>query len=319
MEEVVAGIDIGGTTVHIGMVTRDGHVFSHTCLYTKDYRLPENLADAIAEKVKAFLYDSEGKYVLKGIGVGAPNGNFYKGTIEYAPNIKWFGVIPFAEMLAERVGVQCVLTNDANAAALGEMIFGAAKGIRDFIFITLGTGLGSGIVTNGNLVYGHDGFAGELGHVIVTPNGRLCGCGRTGCLEAYCSAPGLIKTYQEILIRQHPAIFHQEESKKKLAEITAKQVHEKALQGESTALEAFSDMAEMLGMALANAVAFSSPKAIFLFGGLAASGNILFDNVKQHMEKNLLNIYKGKIDILPSGLPENDAALLGAASLIWNS
>lgn len=317
MEEVVAGIDIGGTTVHIGLVTQAGEVFSHICLHTKEYAQPEDLAKAVSEKIKAALYDLDGKYTLKGIGIGAPNGNFYKGTIEYAPNIKWYGIIPFAKMLEDEMSVPCKLTNDANAAALGEMIFGAAKGMKDFIFITLGTGLGSGIVSNGNLIYGHDGFAGEMGHLVVVPNGRLCGCGRTGCLETYCSAPGLVKTYQEILIRQNPALKHISNTDDSLSEITAKTVFEKAKAGEAGAMEAFAFTAETLGLALANAVAYTSPQAIFLFGGLAAAGELLFNDVQRHMEENLLNIYKGNVRILPSGLPENDAALLGAASLIW--
>lgn len=318
MEEVVAGIDIGGTTVHIGLVTHDGKVFSHACLYTKDYDQPENLALAVSEKIKAALYDAGNKYQLKGVGIGAPNGNFYKGTIEFAPNIKWYGIIPFADMVEKEIGVPCKLTNDANAAALGEMIFGAAKGMKEFIFITLGTGLGSGIVVNGQLIYGHDGFAGEMGHLIIVPNGRLCGCGRTGCLETYCSAPGLVKTYQEILIRHNPALKHSSNTDGTLDEINAKTIFEKAKAGEPEALEAFAFTAETLGLALSNAVAFTSPQAIFLFGGLAAAGELLFDDVQRHMEENLLNIYKGKVRILASGLPENDAALLGAASLIWN-
>lgn len=317
-EEIVAGIDIGGTTVHIGLVTQDGNVFSHSCLQTKDYDKPEQLAAAAADKIKAALYDFDGKYTLKGVGVGAPNGNFYKGTIEYAPNIKWYGVIPFSGMIEKEIGVPCVLTNDANAAALGEMIFGAAQGLEEFIFITLGTGLGSGIVTHGQLIYGHDGFAGEMGHLIVVPNGRLCGCGRTGCLETYCSASGLVKTYKEILIRHNPALNHASADPATMQEITAKTIFEKAKAGEPEALEAFAFTAEMLGLALANAVAYTSPKTIFLFGGLAAAGDLLFPDVRRHMEENLLNVYKGKVQILPSGLPENDAALLGAASLIWN-
>ena len=314
MQEIVAGIDVGGTTVHIGLVTRGGGVFAHACLYTKEYEKPEDLALACAEKVKVALYDTGGEYVLKGVGIGAPNGNFYKGTIEYAPNLQWYGVIPFAQLVQQEMGVPCLLTNDANAAALGEMMFGAAKELKEFIFVTLGTGLGSGFVTNGQLVYGHDGFAGELGHVIVVPNGRLCGCGRTGCLETYCSAPGLVKTYREIHLRHNPVL----RLEKEWEGITSKTIADRARDGEPEALEAFAFTAEILGMALANAVAYTSPRAIFLFGGLAAAGDLLFPAVRRHMEENLLNIYKGKVDILPSGLPENDAALLGAASLIWN-
>lgn len=312
--ELVAGIDIGGTTVHIGLVTYDGEVFAHSCLNTCDYERPLDLALACAEKIKASLYDGGGAYTLKGVGIGAPNGNFYRGTIEYAPNLQWFGVIPFAELLRQAIGVPCLLTNDANAAALGEMMFGSAKGMTEFLFVTLGTGLGSGFVTHGQIIYGHDGFAGELGHVTVVPNGRLCGCGRTGCLETYCSAPGLVKSYHEIRLRHNPSL----KQEKHPEDITSKTVCEKALAGEADALEAFAFTGEILGLALANAVAYTSPQAIFLFGGLANAGELLFPHVRRHMEENLLNIYKNKVRLLPSGLPENDAALLGAASLIWN-
>lgn len=314
MQEIVAGMDIGGTTVHIGLVTEDGKVFSHACLHTREYDEPQDLADAAVEKIKAILYDMGPGYRLKGIGIGAPNGNFYRGTIEFAPNLKWFGVIPFVEMVRAKIDVPCVLSNDANAAALGEMQFGAAKNMSEFIFVTLGTGLGSGFVSNGRLIYGHDGFAGELGHVTVVPNGRLCGCGRTGCLETYCSASGLVKTYREVQLRHNPSLKQEKEPE----EMTARRICEKAEAGEPEALESFALTAEMLGMALANAVAYTSPQAIFLFGGLASSGDFLFPDVRRHMENNLLNIYKGKVQVLPSGLPENDAALLGAASLIWN-
>jgi len=312
MPEIVAGIDIGGTTVHMGLVTEKGEVFARTCLHTRDYHEPMDLARAVAEKIKASMYDLGPDYRLKGTGVGAPNGNFYKGTIEFAPNLKWYGVVPLAKMIEEETGKPCMLTNDANAAALGEMIFGSAKGLTEFIFITLGTGLGSGIVTNGKMIYGHDGFAGEMGHVIAIPDGRLCTCGRKGCLETYCSGRGLVLTYREIHLRHNPARVWEPD------EVQAKTVFEKALEGEPEALEAFAYTSEILGVALANAVAFTSPSAIFLFGGLTAAGKLLFDDVHRHMEENLLNIYKGKVKILPSGLPENDAALLGAASLIWH-
>lgn len=313
-QPLVAGIDIGGTTVHIGLVTHDGEVFAHACLHTRDYERPEELAAACADKIKASLYDAGTSYELKGVGIGAPNGNFYRGTIEYAPNLQWFGVIPFAEMMHRAIGVPCLLTNDANAAALGEMMFGGAKGMTEFLFVTLGTGLGSGFVTHGEIIYGHDGFAGELGHVTVVPNGRLCGCGRTGCLETYCSAPGLVKSYREIRLRHNPSLKQDMPDD----DTTAITVCEKARAGEPEALEAFAFTGEILGQALANAVAYTSPQAIFLFGGLANAGELLFAHVRRHMEDHLLNIYKNKVRILPSGLPENDAALLGAASLIWN-
>lgn len=310
--ELVAGIDIGGTTINMGLVNAEGQILQRVQLSTLAYPEPAQLVSALSQKVKALFYDLGAEYTLKGIGVGAPNGNFYKGTIEFAPNLKWFGVVPLADMIAKQMNCSCLLTNDANAAALGEMLFGAAKGLNDFIFITLGTGLGSGIVTNGKLVYGHDGFAGEMGHVIVVPEGRLCNCGRLGCLETYCSAPGLVKTYKEICLKQNPALQWNDR------DINSRHIFELATQKNPEALEAFAYTAKMLGHALANAVAFTSPSAIFLFGGLSAAGDLLIEDVRKHMEDNLLNIYKGKIQVYPSGLPENDAAVLGAASLIWH-
>ena len=297
---VAIGIDIGGTSIKVGLVDRIGAVLDQFTLKTAEYPTPRPLADDLSAQIEELAEN----YALLGIGIGAPNGNFYRGSIEHPPNLAWEGVTPFASWMAEATGVPCFLTNDANAAALGEMLFGAAKGMSDFLFITLGTGLGSGIVVGGKLVYGHDGTAGEIGHVIVEPGGRPCGCGRRGCLEQYASATGVVITYRELNPDASP-------------DTTSRGISERAASGEQAALDAFEQTAKVLGLALANSVAYTQPEAIFLFGGLAAAGDLLFEPVRRHFEANLLNIYQGKTTILPSGLSESDAAILGAASLIW--
>ena len=245
---------------------------------------------------------------IEGVGVGAPNGNYFNGTIEYSPNLPWKGIIPLAQMLENKLKLPVTITNDANAAAIGEMTYGAARGIKDFIMITLGTGVGSGIVVNGQLVYGHDGFAGELGHVIMRrQNGRLCGCGRTGCLEAYTSATGVARTAREFL-----EIRTDESSLRLLPiqDITSKDVYEAAVSGDKLAIEIFNYTGTMLGEAFADFVTFSSPKAIILFGGLARAGELIMRPIREAMEKNILNIFKGKTELLFSELKESDACLL---------
>ena len=250
---------------------------------------------------------------LIGIGLGAPNGNYYKGTIEQPPNLSW-KYVDVVAMLRRWYSIPVALTNDANAAALGEMLFGAAKGMKDFIVITLGTGLGSGIVANGELIYGHDGFAGEIGHTIVDPNGRQCGCGRRGCLETYASASGIRRTVEELLKMPAPPSELREIS---LDQITSKRVFEAAQRGDKLALEAFELTGRYLGMKLADSVAHTSPEAIILFGGLAAAGDFIFSPTKKYMEEFLLNIFKNKVRLLPSSLPKGNAAILGAAALMW--
>jgi len=299
-----AGIDIGGTNTVIGFVDSNAEIIFRDTLPTKNYQDPLRFVETIAGKIDLFLNTNQ-KYSLAGIGIGAPNGNFYKGTIEFAPNLNWEGIVPLVSFFEKYFSVDIKLTNDANAAAFGEKIYGSAQKMNDFIFITLGTGVGSGIVSNGQLIYGHDGFAGELGHVIVEKNGRLCACGRHGCLEAYCSAGGLVQTYQELRVDENIESY-----------VTAHQVYELAVGGDLTAIEAFNITAEKLGFALANFVNFSSPEAIFLFGGLANAGDLIFKPTYEAMEQNLLKIYKGKVKLLPSGLPESDAAILGAAALV---
>ncbi|MEI6764202.1 MAG: ROK family protein [Bacteroidota bacterium] len=310
MEQIAVGIDIGGTTTKFGFVDINGNILARSVMPTTGFDDATAFAEVLASEVTKVLQQA-GTPPVKGVGIGAPNGNFFNGTIEYAPNLKWEGIIPLASMMAHHLGFPVVLTNDANAAAIGEMIYGAANGMKDFIFITLGTGVGSGIVANGNMIYGHDGFAGEIGHVILQPGGRLCGCGRQGCVETYCSATGIARTYLEILSNKgkQPDIDFKN--------VDAKHVFTMANKGDNSAIESFEYTGKMLGLALANSVAYTSPEAIFLFGGLANAGDLLFRPTKISFENNLLKIYKNKIKILPSGLPENDAAILGAASLAW--
>lgn len=307
---LVAGIDIGGTNTVFGLVDKNGKILLKEGVSTEHFPVPEDLVMVVSERIKKAVA-SFPDHELAGVGIGAPNGNFFKGTIEFAPNLKWEGVVPLAKLFSERLKVKTLLTNDANAAAIGEMIFGGAKGMKDFIFITLGTGLGSGIVVNGEMVYGHDSFAGEIGHVIMFPDGRQCGCGRKGCLETYCSATGIKRTFSDLQMSHH--------MKTDLRGLVAdaKYIHEKAMAGDKDAIEAFNYTGEILGLALANSVAYTSPEAIFLFGGLALAGDFIFKPTKASFENHLLHIYKNKIKILPSQLKENDAALLGAASLIW--
>lgn len=309
-QQLVAGIDIGGTNTTFGLVDVSGNIVFKETVATDHFPIPEDLVAVVCEHIKKAFQPFANQYELKGVGIGAPNGNYFKGTIEFAPNLKWKGVVPLAKLFSERLNCKTLLTNDANAAAIGEMIFGGAKGMRDFIFITLGTGLGSGIVANGEMIYGHDSFAGELGHVIMFPDGRQCGCGRKGCLETYCSATGIKRTYSDLLIGQHEKVNVG-------VGADAKYIYNKAVAGDKTALEAFNYTGDILGLALANSVAYTSPEAIFLFGGLALSGDYIFKPTIESFERNLLPIYKNKIKVLPSQLPENDAALLGAASLIW--
>jgi glucokinase len=310
----VIGIDMGGTNTVFGIVDVRGNVISKSAIKTAvhdDVNLYVN--DIYHELMK--LIDAEGGIdQIRGIGVGAPNGNYYSGNIEYAPNLPWKGVIPFAKLLNEKFGVPVALTNDANAAAIGEMTYGIARGMKDFIMITLGTGVGSGIVIDGKLVYGHDGFAGELGHTTSIRNGRLCGCGKNGCLEAYSSATGVARTAREILettnqdsiLRNIP-----------LSDITSKDVYEAAKEGDQVAIDIFNFTGKILGEAFADFVAFSSPEAIILFGGLSKAGEFILNPIIENMEKNLLPIWKGKIKILFSELKESDAAVLGASALAW--
>jgi glucokinase len=309
-KEIAIGIDIGGTNTTFGFVDKDANIISQFSIRTTDYETIESFVAALSEVIFSFT-NSNTDIIIKGIGIGVPNGNYYNGSIEFAPNLKWKGVIPLAEMINKKMHVPVLLTNDANAAALGEMIYGGAVNMKDFIFITLGTGLGSGIVVNGEMVYGNDGFAGEIGHVIIVPNGRMCGCGRKGCVETYCSATGIKRTFIELLEKNNI------ESEIVKSNIDAKYIYDQAIAGNKYALEAFEITGDYLGLTLANSAAYTSPEAIFLFGGLANAGEYIFKPTIRSFEKNLLKIYQNKIKILPSKLKESDAAVLGAASLIW--
>jgi len=303
---LVAGIDIGGTNTAFGLVDSQGHIQDRSTLPTQSASA-EDLVQEVSGEIKKMLLNLGSSFVLKGVGIGAPNGNHFSGCIEYAPNLKWKGVIPLCSYFQNELLVPAVLMNDAKAAALGEMFFGGAKGMKDFLFITLGTGLGSGIVSNGSLIHGHDGLAGEMGHTIIVPGGRLCGCGRQGCLETYCSASGIRKTYLEKSgIIDSP-------------EIDSAYIFERARQGDPVAIDSFELTGQWLGLALANSVCYTSPQAIFLFGGLAKAGDLIFHPVRKYFERNLLKIYQGKIEILPSQLNEGDAPILGAASLLWKT
>jgi len=309
-KEVILGIDIGGTNTTFALVDREGNIVFKDNIPTNQY------ADArlLVRRIKELIEKQPQNVKLTGVGIGAPNGNYYKGTIEFAPNLKWSGIIPLTNYFTEDFHIPAFLTNDANAAALGEMLFGNAKGMRDFIMVTLGTGLGSGIVVNGQVLYGHDGFAGELGHVIVEENGRQCGCGRKGCLETYASATGIKNTVVNLLGQTN----EQSELRGfKFEDLSGKIIEQAASRGDKIALKAFGITGEYLGKALANVIAITSPEAIVLFGGLALAGDLIFKPTEYFMNKNILKIFEHKVRLIPSALPSNDAALLGAAALAW--
>jgi glucokinase len=312
------GIDIGGTNTKFGLVSHRGDISYHGAILTHKHEKIEDFINDLYDAIMPAIEESGGIEVIRGIGIGAPNGNIYKGTIEYAPNLKWKGIIPVADMIGQKFGVRARLTNDANAAAVGEMTYGAAVGMRDFIMITLGTGVGSGIVANGELIYGHDGFAGELGHTITIPDGRLHpGTGHHGSLEAYASATGVARTALEFLDRSP----HEESLMRNYAreEIDARIVYDCAMEGDKLAIEVYEFTGKVLGLALANFVMFSSPEAIIFFGGMAKAGDLLMKPVRHHMEKNLLPIYQDKVKLIFSELKEADAAILGASALVWES
>lgn len=312
----VVGIDVGGTNTVFGIVDARGEIKAQSSISTRGHATAEEYVSAVCNAMIPLIEETVGLNKIKGVGVGAPNGNYYNGTIEFAPNLPWRGVIPLAKLFEDRLGIPCALTNDANAAAVGEMTYGVAKGMKNFIMITLGTGVGSGIVIDGHVVYGHDGFAGELGHVIVRrgADARPCGCGRKGCLEAYCSATGVARTAKEIVTN---ATEETSLSKLNIDDITSKDVYDAAVAGDKVAQSIFDFTGDMLGEAIANFIAFSSPEAVVLFGGLAKSGKYIMDPIKTGVEKNILNIYKGKTKLLVSELKDSDAAVLGASALAW--
>lgn len=315
MEKAVAiGIDIGGTYTKYGIVSREGDMLAQDKFSTRKYEKLDDYLDALVTEINQAI-DSLGEEVkLSGIGIGAPNGNYFNGTIENAPNLSWEGVVPFVEEFKKRLHVPMVLTNDANAAAIGEMIYGAAQGMKDFIVITLGTGLGSGLVVNGQLVYGHDGFAGELGHTIAKFNGRECNCGRRGCLETYASASGIKRTVYKLQADSNTPSTLRGIT---FEDLTSRGITEAAEEGDLLALEAFEYTGQILGMKLADTVAHTRPEAIFLVGGLAMAGDYLFKPVEHHLNQNLMDIYRGKVKLLPSALKGKNVAVLGASALVW--
>ena len=314
--QLVVGIDVGGQTSKLGVVDARGTVLAQTVIRTDTYSEVEPYIAELAEAVRKIIKEAGAEGKVRGIGVGAPNGNYYTGTIENAPNLPWghSGVVEFAKLLSEAMdGLPVALTNDANAAAVGEMTYGAARGMKNFIMITLGTGVGSGIVINGEVVYGHDGFAGELGHTAaVRNNGRQCNCGKTGCLEAYASAMGVARTAREWLeLTNEPSVL------RNLDNIASKDVYEAAKEGDKLALKIFDFTGKILGRSFADFIAFSAPEAIVLFGGLARAKEFLLAPMEEAMNANLLSLWKGKVKIVFSQLKESDAAILGASALAW--
>lgn len=314
MKEVAVGIDIGGTFTKYGIVDKEGHCLIDGTISTTQEKELDQYLDLLKATIDEAIARIKEPVVVKGLGVGAPNGNFYSGTIEYAPNLSWKGVVPFVQEFKKRYDLPMFLTNDANAAAIGEMVYGGARFMKNFIVITLGTGLGSGLVVNGELVYGHDGFAGELGHLTVVRGGRMCATGRRGSLETYVSAPGIKRTVFELM-----ADMLEESEFRDITfnELTAKMISDAARKGDKIAQEAFERTGKILGEALADSVAHTSPEAIFLFGGLANAGDLIFEPTQRHMEQNLLQIFQNKVKLLPSGLTETNAAVMGASALVW--
>ncbi len=311
---IALGVDIGGTNTVFGLIDRNGKCFAKNTISTGAFSDPELLVKAIKAEFDQMTDDTQA-FVLKGIGVGAPNGNYYNGTIEYAPNLKWDGVINLVDLFQKHFNAPVFVTNDANAATIGEMTYGVAQNVDDFLMVTLGTGVGSGFVSNGKLIYGHDGFAGELGHVIIEPEGRLCGCTRKGCLETYTSATGVVRTAHEMLENTDLESGLRSVNNE---QISSKMIGEMAEKGDPLALKIFDYTAQKLAFGLANAVAITSPKMIVLFGGLANAGDLLLNPLNKYFEEYLLVIYKNKINIVISGLESNNSAILGASAMVWN-
>lgn len=315
MKEVVIGIDIGGTYTKYGFIDRKGNCLAEDFFRTDTYKDLDAYIENLHSEIENAYQSIEEEVVLKGVGVGAPNGNYHKGTIEHPPNLNWKGIIPFTDKLKKYFkDIPVVLTNDANAAALGEMLYGGARNMKDFIVVTLGTGLGSGIVVNGNIVYGHDGFAGELGHTNVKLIDRDCGCGRKGCLESYASVNGLKRTVFKLLADR---IYDSELRNVSYNDLSGKMISEAARKGDAIALEAFEYTGKILGLKLADIVAYTSPEAIFLLGGLSSAKELILDPTKKYFEQCLFPVFKNKVKILLSSLLDKNAAVLGAGALVW--
>ncbi len=313
-QQVALGIDIGGTNTKFGLVNHRGEILAKDSMKTDSHEDVEDFIDELYENLQPLISQYCTDREIAGIGIGAPNANYYKGTIEQAPNLRWTGVIPFAELMTKKFNLPCKMTNDANAAALGEMMYGAARGMQDFIMITLGTGVGAGIVSSGKIVYGHDGFAGELGHTIVKPGGRKhWSTGSEGSLEAYASATGITITAKKMRAEFPDSLLNSFAEK----DVNAKTVYECALKNDATAIEVFRYTGQKLGEAFANFVMFSSPQAILLFGGVIRAGDFILEPARRHMEENLLPIFRDKVKLVFSELNEADAAILGASALVW--
>jgi glucokinase len=319
MQDLAIGVDIGGTNTKFGIVDRDGHILKQDRLLTNKHDAAQDFIDELHAKLVPMIEAAGGISKFAGTGIGAPNGNYYTGNIEYAANLKWRGIIPFAKMMAEKSGLKVKLTNDANAAAMGEMMYGCAKNMKHFIVITLGTGVGSGIVIDGKIVLGHDGFAGELGHTIIRHGGRLHkGTGIRGTLESYASATGVRETALDMLT-EHP---HTDSLLRGFTIndlITSETVFDCAKKGDKIANDVFEFTGQILGEALANFVMFSSPEAIVLFGGLTKAGDLIINPTRKAMEENLVQVFKNKVKLLFSELKEADAAILGASALVWEA
>lgn len=312
----VVGVDVGGTNTVFGIVDARGTIVAVNSLKTQEYGdNAEAFVNHLAEKISLLIEENSLKESVRSVGIGAPNGNYYTGTIDFATNLSWKKTLPIVEMLSTRLQLPTILTNDAKAAAIGEMMYGVAKGLKNFIMITLGTGVGSGIVVNEKILYGSDSLAGELGHFIVRRNGRKCGCGRNGCLETYCSASGIVRTAHEFLdARSEPTLLRNIEREK----LTSKDIFEAASRGDVTAIDIFNFTGKILGETLADFVTFSSPEAFVLFGGLAAAGDLLMNPLKEAFYANLLKVYTPP-KLLFSSLPAADSAILGAAAIAWEA
>ena len=315
----VIGLDLGGTNSVFGIVDARGEIKATTAIKTGGFTSAESYVDASVEALQPIIEQVGGIEKIKAMGIGAPNGNYYNGTIEFAPNLPWAhdGVVPLADMFSKKLGVPVALTNDANAAAIGEMVYGVARGMKNFIVITLGTGVGSGIVVNGQLLYGSDGFAGELGHVTMVrgAEGRPCGCGRTGCLEAYCSATGVARTARELLAKtERPSLLRELNPE----DITSLDVSIAAGKGDELANEIYEFTGKMLGEACADFAAFSSPEAFIFFGGMTKAGELILKPIREAYDKQVLKIFKGKAKFLVSGLDGASAAVLGASAVGWD-
>jgi len=312
MKNITIGIDIGGTNTVIGVVDQNGMIIDKKNLLTKNYPLLDSFITALHDTIEDLI--QKNNLFIKAIGIGAPDANYYRGTIEHAPNLAWKGIVPLCDLLKKFYSIPVVITNDANAAALGEMVYGGAKNMKHFALITLGTGLGSGIVVDGNMVYGATGFAGELGHTIIEYNGRDCGCGRKGCLECYVSATGICRTVSELLGKRKNASKLRSISYENLdSSIIASAAND----GDKIALEAFTISAKHLAFSLVNLIALLSPEAIFISGGLAGAGDVFFKPLRQYVEENIEILFKNSVKIIPSEIDGKDAAILGASALAW--